>query len=114
MTSTTIQIVEGNIITFEAELIALKFAQSFYGADLAVARELMKNARIDDSFQVDEGTYKLVNSQNTLLIASNILFVGTKPPNQWSYDEVEQLAIDVLRITAEVTPTGSLLTRVKR
>lgn len=105
MASTVIELVTGNIITFNAELIALKFAQNFWGADLAVANELMKNARIDTTFRVDIDAYKLVDSQNTLLVTPKILFVGTKTLNLWSYDEVEQLASDVLRILADVAPT---------
>jgi hypothetical protein len=100
-----LDIVEGNILDFKADLLAFKYAAGFHGADLRLAMFLNERGLLNEkAYRVARGQYDLIDTQRSDLPANWVMFVGTGPLRQIGYDEIEQLAIDVLRVSAEATP----------
>jgi hypothetical protein len=90
-----------DITRFEADVIALKHARHFMGADLAVVN-LLTNAEIDlNQLQPDIDEYVLVDTQNAIA-APQALFIGT--PYKFDYDCARKLAEQTLTTLADLTP----------
>lgn len=91
-----------DIRNFSCDVLVLKFAQNFFGADELVANLLRPNRLVELSPR--PGKFVLLPSQGKLA-ARNILFVGTLPPNEFDYGQVREFANTSLRILAEQMPT---------
>ncbi|MBX3061487.1 MAG: hypothetical protein KF726_00830 [Anaerolineae bacterium] len=106
----TFSIVQGDVITFSADLLALKYARSWHGADQAVAVELAKNGLLSlTEYKLDVGEHKIINARSSIVASEKILFVGVPILHQFRYDEINLFAADVLRIAAEDAPETSHL-----
>src|SRR5436190_6688182 len=71
----------GDIIEVPADVVALKFAQSFYGADLRIA-ELLEGAGTPvSSLRPLEGEHRTVESRGAVE-ATYVIFVGVPPLRQ--------------------------------
>lgn len=95
--------VQGDILKTDADVIALKYAQAFYGADRAVV-----NAMYQKGLSV-EGTTPRVNAHallaaNGAVASRQVLLVGVPPLALFSYPEIRRFAADVLRILAKEAP----------
>ncbi len=93
----------GDITTIEADVIALKYAQSFHGADRAVADLLRQNDRIDiRALNVEPGDYYL--GTGGVIGATQVMYVGTRSLRYFDYQDVQDLARNTLEILAERAP----------
>lgn len=95
---------EGDITTFAADVVALKYAQNFYGADLVVAN-LLGNSNSDLLSQrfPEPGNILLAESQGAVT-APQVLFVGTPSLRHMGYEQVRRFAARALSGLADAAP----------
>lgn len=87
----TIQVEKTNAIEFDADVLALKYAQRFWGLDQVVATMLHKAGRkelVDDP--PPEGQHRLIQTDG-IISAPNILVVGIDPIHRFTYSSVREL-----------------------
>jgi hypothetical protein len=100
--SLAVEVVEGDIMAFAADLVAFKYARGFYGADREVAQLLM---RAGINLQTPGvGEYYLVNP-GAELPARQVLYVGVPSLLEFKYQEIREFGSSVIRILAEKAPT---------
>jgi hypothetical protein len=98
-----ISIESGDITKFTADVVALKFAQSFYGADYAIAQILGKTQKEIEDVLPNIGDYCVFPSQAKIL-AKNVLFISVKDLRFFEYGEIQKFAFDVLKRLSEALP----------
>lgn len=92
-----------DITTVDADVVALKYAQEFYGADGAVASRL-ENAGISvDRLQPARGAYSLVDT-NAAIAARQVLYVGTPILLFFRYQEIREFSERVLALLTSDAP----------
>jgi hypothetical protein len=100
-----IRVVEGNIEEFPVEVIALKFAQAYYGADSVVA-SLLAGAGEDPSYlRPRPGSYRFLSSRG-VVSAENVLFVGVSVLTQFGYREIREFSRRALAALAGEAPAA--------
>jgi hypothetical protein len=94
-----ILIKKADIVDFACDVLVLKYAQNFYGADELIAGLLVAEAVISPQ----PGKHVLIPSQGKVA-AKNVLFVGTLPLYQFHYGQIRTFASNSLQILAENLP----------
>lgn len=97
-------VVEGDITKIDADVIALKYAQSFYGADRIVADRLMTAEAVnDDQVWPEVSGYIYVKTKGAIK-APHALFVGTPRLRQMGYEQLREFSARTLSALAETAP----------
>ncbi len=94
-----------DVLTFKADVLALKFAEALYGADRLVADRLFEGTGVADPmtlFPKPHG-FKLLGSKGKVA-ATNVLFVGVGPLREFEYKEIREFSRKVLVSLAGATP----------
>src|SRR4029079_4677961 len=101
-TPVTIEVVQGDVLEFAADVLALKYAQHFFGSDQAVSTLLMDEKVIRSLTAVSPlpGKYVWVDSRGALP-STHVLFVGVPTIIEFGYTEIESWAGQVLKVTAQ-------------
>lgn len=101
----TLALTAGNIIQFEADVIGVKFARYFQGADKAVAIHLLEGGAIEtvDYFKLTETEYLVVET-NAAMPAAHVLFVGTPHVRDMNYATIHELAKRTLNVLKDDLP----------
>jgi hypothetical protein len=83
---------EGDITQVASDLLLLKHAQGFYGADLLVATRLIDGncCKVED-IQPSTGKSVLVNP-NGVIAPKRVMVVGTEPLAEFKYSEMYRFA----------------------
>lgn len=102
--SLTISVVSADIVDVDCDVLVLKYAQGFFGADEFVA-ELLRPGRLEEVSPLP-GKYALISSGGKLA-ASNVLFVGVIPLYQFEYGEIREFAGYSLEILAAQLPDAA-------
>src|SRR5262245_58722587 len=98
--SVRLEVVHDDVLRYDADVIALKFAQALYGVDLKVVRRLSDNGiDVIDRLPVI-GESLLIDSQEAVK-AREILFVGVEPLGRFDYESVRRFACSVLSTLAK-------------
>jgi hypothetical protein len=97
------RIEHGNIISYDADVVALKFARIFYGADRFVADALALKGITKSQLRPDEGEYRFVATQSGIR-ARHALFVGVPDVSEFGYGEIREFAKTVLYILHSEAP----------
>jgi hypothetical protein len=102
---TEIVVVESDICSFEADVVVLKYAQYFYGADAVVAGAL---AKVTDQKKLapKPGKHSLIPT-NFQLSASYVLFVGVVDLFKFDYAQIRAFSKRAVEITAKELPRAS-------
>jgi hypothetical protein len=95
-----VEVVQGDVLEFAADVLALKYAQHYYGSDQAVSEVLLKSGLAADELKPTLGNYALVDSSHVLR-CPRVLFVGVPPLLEFSYLEIEKWAHRAIAIVAE-------------
>lgn len=98
----------GDILTFDADVIALKYAQAFYGADEALARALGEAGVARFALRPDVGEYKFVETLGCAH-AAHALFVGVPRLSMFGYPQIRHFAAVVLRGIDQYAPEATHL-----
>jgi hypothetical protein len=94
---TTIAIVRGDVLATRCDVLVMKYAQGFHGADQAVATALGLSEPRDGFLAVGKHAYTLTNGR---LGSERVLFVGVPELGDFRYAEIRQFSRDVLDIIA--------------
>jgi hypothetical protein len=93
---------EGNVLSFRADVLALKYAQDLYGADRAVY-EYLTAARRKSISLPDIGEIALIDTDG-LLDSRQVLFVGVEPLFRFDYQRIREFGRSVMVYLAAKTP----------
>ena len=93
----------GDITMFEADVLALKYAQSFFGADLTVATILARHGYKWEGFNLEIGDSRLLDSKGSLGV-QQVLFVGVPSLMKFLYKEIREFVCQVLTILSQAAP----------
>lgn len=85
------------------DVLILKYAQSFYGADLAVSESLMQNGMSVEEMEASPGEFRLLPS-NGALAAHQVLFVGVERLGEFKYKQIRNFSERALKIAAVEVP----------
>ena len=91
---------EGDITTFDADVVILKHAQDFYGADAAVALKLRETGVNLEKLTPKLGEHVYLNSRGSVR-AAHVLFIGTPRLFEFDYDDIRKFSAKALEILAE-------------
>jgi hypothetical protein len=87
-----INVVNGNILATPCDVLVLKYARRFYGADQVVATVLgLDKAPV----KLSPGEHRLLPT-NGRLPATGVLFVGVEGITNFGYSEIRSFARDAL------------------
>lgn len=99
-----LQVVHGDVLQYDADVLALKFAQDLYGVDAKVVGRLAKRGVRVDGRLPAVGDSLLVESDNAVA-AREILFVGVEPLGRFDYETIRMFAYSALSILWRDRPT---------
>jgi len=86
------EVKEGDVVAEPADLLLLKFAQHFYGADEAVASRLISAALCtEEQLRPPPGDFVVIETKGTIA-PKRVLFLGTPPLRSFNYNEMEVFA----------------------
>ncbi len=92
-----------DIVDFACDVVVLKYAQAFYGADKAVASKIADDYAQSITPRVDE--HVLLPSRGKIA-ARQALFIGVPSLYQFDYGEIRKFAGQAMQILAEAMPSA--------
>ncbi len=100
-----LDIVAGSIIEYEADVVGLKFARFFQGADRAVATHLLEHGALEtvEYFNLSETEHRLLDTQDTMP-AGHLLLVGVPHFRDMTYSHIRELATRTLQALKDDLP----------
>ncbi len=101
-----IDVEEGDVVTFEADVLVLKHAQAFFGADLAVARKLLSAGFELTDLAPPPGESALVEAPG-VTGADGVLFVGVEELYDFRYREIRAFSRRALQALGSRRPRSS-------
>jgi hypothetical protein len=102
----TVEVVAGDALSVDADVLALKYAQAFRGVDNQVAGRL--EARGRDDITPRAGGFRLVPSEG-VIAARRVLFVGVVELCYFRYREIREFGTRVLSSLAGEAPATHTL-----
>jgi len=102
-TEISLEICVDDIVDVDADIIALKFAQTFFGADYLVAARLGVADEIFSALQTI-GSYRIFHSLGKIK-SPQVLFVSVAPLYEFNYEEIRNFSSIILQILAENMPS---------
>lgn len=99
----SLALVHSDIRSIQADVLALKYAEGFHGADAAVAEALRTTGISIDEMRPALGRHVLINARGGLA-AKQVLFVGVPPLAEFGYEQIRQFPTRVLEILADEAP----------
>jgi hypothetical protein len=96
-----VDVVCGNALDVDADVLVLKYAQGLYGVDRLVARALL-DVGIDEPFPLD-GDFSVLETMGAIG-SRQAIFVGVKPLNQFGYRDIRQFAFRAVSALAGAAP----------
>lgn len=103
MPNVEFSIKDDNIRGFDGDVLALKYAQEFYGADRAIASLLTQRGIPISNMQPKIDEYKYIATQGCIK-AHHVLFVGTPRLIDFDYASIRSLAQKTLSALATEGP----------
>lgn len=99
-----IEVIEGDVLTFEADVLALKYAQHYYGSDAAVCERLTaKKAAAEDDLKPEPWKWVWVEPGKALP-SKRVLFVGVPQLIKFGYTEIADWAKQAITICGRDYP----------
>ncbi|MEL6307583.1 MAG: toll/interleukin-1 receptor domain-containing protein [Chloroflexota bacterium] len=100
----TIEVVHNAIETVESDVVLLKYAKAFHGADNAVKKRLNGvGVSVNTAHLKTVGNYDLLASEDALASA-HVMYVGTEWVGRFGYRQVREFAERGLRVIADELP----------
>lgn len=101
---------EGDVIHESADLLLLKFAQGFYGADRTVAARLVTAGVCNEKeIQPRPGEFIVIETQDAIA-PKRVMFLGTPPLRSFSYNEMVLFARRAIEKIADIGFSPEFLT----
>src|ERR1044071_7807343 len=89
-----------DVLEFPCDVLVLKYAQDFYGADGAAAKALSTSAQKPLNISPNPGEYVFLQS-NGKIAARNVLFVGVTDLYNFEYKQIREFAFLSMQILAK-------------
>lgn len=104
---------QGDVLEVPSDLLLLKHAQSFYGADLAVADRLLSQGLCTEKgIRPKPGKFVVVDTKGSIA-PRRVMFLGTPPLSGFAYDEMQVFARSAIEKLAELgLPVRTISTTV--
>lgn len=99
---------EGDITTFEADVVALKYAQDFYGVDQTIAYKLADRGIPVENLRPPIGKYRYVETKGSIA-AHAVLFVGVPALGDFGYRQIREFSAQVLNLLVQERPNTRYL-----
>ncbi len=100
----------GDVLLEPSDLLLLKHAQSFYGADRAVMTMLVSSGLCDErDLRLKPGDFKIIETQGRLAPA-RVMFLGTPDLTAFDYDEIQGFAQRFIEILSSLSMPLKVLT----
>lgn len=93
----TLSIQHGDITKIEADVVALKHAQNFYGADLVIASRLNASGVAQQAMEAAPGEYALIPTKGSIA-APYAVFLGVPKARHFGYADIQMMAARALRV----------------
>lgn len=108
--SVRFEIVEGDVRDIACDVLILKYAQGFHGADSQVYSRLRKvgNVSLDLEALFPVGGHQLVGT-NASILAQQALFIGTTNVFRFGYRQIREFAEQSFHILADDAPNAKHL-----
>ncbi|MDR3688040.1 MAG: hypothetical protein P4L46_01585 [Fimbriimonas sp.] len=104
------EIQHGDVTEVPSDLLILKHAQEFYGADLAVADKLVSAGICDfQDIKPVHGEAVVVETRGAIA-PKRVMFLGTPPLPEFGYDEMERFAVTAIGLIAKQAAAVDLVT----
>jgi hypothetical protein len=98
---TTFTVVHGGVESVPADLLLLKHAQGFYGADEYIAELLSRTTGISrDTLAVPAGEF-VIKETAGFLAAHHVMFLGTEDLFEFGYEAMRRFARQAIRFLAD-------------
>lgn len=95
---------EGDIRSFDADVVALAYAQGFYGPNGAIARTLSESGISYDDMTPQIGDNFYLETHQSIH-APHVLFVGVPHLLKFGYQKIREFSVTVLNFLAQKAPT---------
>jgi hypothetical protein len=96
-----VSVVKDDVTSAAADVLLLKYAQRFYGADEAVALRLVRGGACSESdLTPDDGDYKLVAATGAIA-AQRVLLLATPSLQNFRYPQMRQFARRAIEILSK-------------
>jgi hypothetical protein len=99
-----VRVLNGDALSASADLLVLKFAQSWHGVD----REAALRMRVEDRVAPPEGSNAFVHS-NGSLASPGVLFLGVPPLRRFTYEEIRLFGRRAIAEAAIAAPEAAEL-----
>jgi len=94
----------GNIIEFDADVIFLKYAQHFYGADATAVQAMTRSGLEIKGSWPPPGDFKIVNT-NGVLASPVAVFLGVKPLGKLDYNDIRDFGFRAVEFITKHLPS---------
>jgi len=94
----------GDVISFAADTVAVKYAQGFYGVSSAIAQSLDKIGIKWEDLRSQIGSYKYIDDTRGAIASHHALFVGTPPLLDFGYKQIREFSSIALNILSNEHP----------
>lgn len=98
-----IEVEEADALNYPADVLALKYAQDFYGVDAAVAKRMIANGTDPNSVVSKPWGFRYLTTQGAIR-TPNVLFVGVDPLRMFEYEGIRRFGCKVLTSLAGAAP----------
>ncbi len=98
-----LEALRADVLDVEADVLAVKFAQSLYGVDEAVATRLVSGEKMSGETMPRVGEHCLVEARGCIA-AKAALFVGTRSLADFDYSDISMIPRAALGVLAHVLP----------
>jgi hypothetical protein len=83
---------QGDVVDVPSDLLLLKYAQAFYGADKTVAARLtLGQVCSQEDIEPAPGSFFVVETRG-VIAPKRVMFLGTPPLRSFTYNEMESFA----------------------
>jgi len=105
----SIDVVEGDLAEYACDVLVLKHAQGFFGADRDIAKRLGSCASSigfdAKNFVLQPGEHRLFSSGGAVN-SKDILFIGVPPLESFDYNQIELFAEQAIQLASRVASAG--------
>src|SRR6185503_8187981 len=103
----------GDVVDVPSDLLLLKYAQNFYGADAAVARRLLSRGLCSErEITPKPGDFVIVEAKGSIA-STSVMFLGTPPLASFTYEGMQEFArLAIGKIADRGLPVRTLTTTV--
>jgi hypothetical protein len=103
---------QGDVTEVPSDLLLLKFAQRFCGADKAVASRLIAQGVCKEAdLQPDPGDFTIVETEGAIA-PRRVMLLGTPPPSSLTYNEMEIFGLRAIKTIADLRLTVRSMTTI--